>query len=360
MKKPFKSMFYVVLLAAAAGIPMLSGCGKEDPGEQKKESVYVSADGVFVVNEGTFMAGNGDLSFYNRNDKKTSNNLFFSVNNRPPGDIPQSLTFNKELGYLVVNNSNSIEVFGMKDLKVLKTLQGFEMPRQLLVHGDYAYVSQLGSTSIAKISLSNHAIVQQIEAVKSTDRMVISGNRLFAANWSSYYIPKPNNTIMVIDLTTGLLADSVMVTKEPNSMAQDANGKLWVLSSGGYLGEEAPALVCIDPITLQVVKSLVFPTPGHYPTLLTLSADGKSLYFADTDVFRIGIGDDALPTTPVVASQGRYFYGLGVDPRNGDVYLTDAKDFQNDGMVYRFDAQHLPVDSFSVGINPSGVFFYQE
>ncbi len=349
-----------VLIVFFIGLAVVTGCGKDDVGEQKVKSVYQSSDGVFIVNEGTFMAGNGDLSFYNRKDQKISNNLFFSVNNRPPGDIPQSLTFLNETGYLVVNNSNTIEVFSLKDLKGIKTIQGFEMPRQLLVHGKYAYVSQLGSSSVAKVSLSDHTIVQQIDVVKSTDRMVIAGNRLFAANWSEYYIPKPNNTVMVVDLTTGALTDSVKVTKEPNSMVLDANGKLWVLSSGGYLGEEAPALVCIDPSTLQVLKSFVFPAPGHYPTLLTRSADGKALYFADTDIFRMEISDAVLPTIPVITSSGKYFYGLGVDPRSGEVYLTDAGDFQHEGMVYRFSASHQPVDSFTVGINPSGVFFYQE
>lgn len=360
MTKFSKVLFVSILMMVEAGLLVLQGCGKDDPGVQKQESVYKSADGVFVVNEGLFMAGNGDLSFYNRKDKKVSNNLFFSVNSRPPGDIPQSITFFNGKGYLVVNNSNTIEVFGMEDLKVQKTIQGFEMPRQMVIYGDFAYVSQLGSTTIAKIALSDNSIVQQIEAVKSTDRMVVSGNRLFAANWSSYYIPKPNNTVMVIDLVTGQLTDSVKVAIEPNSMALDANGHLWVLSSGGYLGEEDPALVCIDPTSLQVLKTIVFSGSGDYPTLLTPSADGQFLYFVNTDVFMMDIGDAAIPPSPVISSQGRYFYGLGVDPRNGDVYLTDAKDFQHDGMVYRYDAAHQPVDSFTVGINPSGVFFYQK
>lgn len=360
MKKFSKGCSALVLVVILACVMVFQGCGKDDPGEQKVKSVYQSADGVFIVNEGTFMAGNGDLSFYNRKDKKISNNLFFSVNNRPPGDIPQSMTFLNETGYLVVNNSNTVEVFSMKDLKVMKTIQGFEMPRQLLIHGNYAYVSQLGSSSVAKVSLADHSIVQQIDVVKSTDRMVISGNRLFAANWSEYYVPKPNNTVMVVDLTSGTLIDSIHVTKEPNSMVLDANGKLWVLSSGGFLGEEAPALVCIDPSTFQVLKSFVFPAPGHYPTLLTRSADGKALYFADTDIFRMDIGAAALPSVPVITASGKYFYGMGVDPRSGEVYLTDAGDFQHDGMVYRFSAAHQPVDSVTVGINPSGVFFYQE
>jgi DNA-binding beta-propeller fold protein YncE len=362
--KPDRILYMLVTVVVASFYIMITSCNKDDdPGEQKPVSKYLSADGVFIVNEGLFMAGNGDISFYNGKTKTVSNNLFYSINKRTPGDIPQYFTIFNGKGYLVVNNSNTVEVVDMNTFKVTRTIAGFEMPRQMLMYKDQlgktrGLVSQLGSTKIAIVSLDSLAITGYIEAGKSTDRMVIIGQKLFVANWSEFYIPKPNNTITIFDLTTGLLTDSIVVTREPNSMVLDASGKLWVLCSGGYMGEETPALICIDPDQKTIVRTLPFNTPGSYPSLLTVSPDGNELCYADKDVFRMNIDDQTLSATPLIAAGSRYIYGLAMDPRNGEIYLTDAKDFQHEGMVYRYSNDALPIDSFGVGINPSGAFFY--
>ena len=348
----------MVLLAIAMIIFVLPSCEK-DFGEQKEKSVYQSADGVFVVNEGHFMAGNGDVTFYNRSDKSVSDNLFFSVNSRTPGDIPQSMAFTEQFAYLIVNNSNSIEVIDLLDFKVKNTITGFDMPRQMAISGNKGYVSQLGSTKIAVIDLISNTISGYIEAHKSADCMKIQGDRLFVANWSSFYIDKPNNTIMVIDLTTEGLIDSVVVTKEPNSMVIDRNGKLWVLSSGGFMGEEYPALHRINPTTLSVEIVIQFPTKSSYPTQLTVGDDGEKLYYIDYDVYRISINDSEVPMSKFINAEGRSFYGLGSDPQNGEVYVTDAKDYQQRGRIYRYSSNGDLTDSFDAGINPSGIYFYR-
>lgn len=364
IEKQYLSMksFRILRVFALSALLILifsTGCEK-DFGEQKTTSKYISSDGVFIVSEGTFMAGNGDVSFYNRSDKSISNNLFFSVNNRPPGDIPQNMAFFRTHAYLVVNNSNTIEVIDLEDFSEKITIKGFEMPRQMIVSGSKGYVSQLGSSKIAVINLDNNSVSGNIEGFKSSDRMVVSGKRLFVANWTSYYIDKPNNTIMVFDMETDMFVDSVTVTKEPNSMVVDSEGKIWVLSSGGFMGEEYPAIHCINPVSLQSEKTFQFPSKSGYPTMLTISADGKTLYYADGDIYRMSTVDQGLPQSPFISGDGRALYGLAVDQGNGEIYLSDARDYQQNGKVYRYSASGDLLDSFDAGINPSGIFFLRK
>jgi len=349
----------VVVIIAALSMLFFAGCEKEK-GEQKKDKgIYLQQNGVFIVNEGQFMAGNGDISFYDKVSGTVQNNLFFSVNNRPPGDIPQYMAFYREEAWLVVNNSNTLEVIGLDSFRVLATIGGLEMPRQMKVHGNFGYVSQLGSGNISRINLSTRQVVGHLAGEKSSDHLLIAGNRLFAANWTSFFINKPNNTVMVYDLSGGVLEDSVVVAKEPNSMVRDANGKIWVLSSGGFMGEEYPALTCFDPNTLQVIKVLEFPDKGMSPSLLTASPDGKTLYFVNGDVYSMDISSQLLPQTSLIPSGGRSIYGLSADPKSGDLYLADARDFQQNGKVYRYTAAGVQRDVFDAGIIPSGIFFYQ-
>lgn len=353
----FQFVEVIVLFTMVFLLILNPGCEK-DPGEKKVVSRYLTPFGVFVVNEGQFMAGNGDVSFYDKAVKSVNNDLFFSVNNRPPGDVPQYLSFHNNNAWLVVNNSNTIEVIELDSFRVKKTITGLEMPRQMKIKGNFGYVSQIGSGRIVIIDLVSMNVTGYLEGEKSTDHLIISGDRLFAANWTSYFINKPNNTVTVFDLNTGFAVDSVPVAMEPNSMVKDSEGMIWVLSSGGFMGEEYPALTRFNPSTLQVLKKLEFPDKNTSPSLLTVSPDGKTLYFVNGDVFKMGIIDNTLPLSSFIASDGRYIYGLAADPENGDLYLADARDFQSPGRVYRYNSSGSQTDMFEAGINPSGIFFY--
>ena len=68
-------------------------------------------NGTFVVNEGNFQDADGTISFINPNDGVVKQDLFGSVNNGLAlGDVVQSMTIDEDHAYVVVNNSNKIEV----------------------------------------------------------------------------------------------------------------------------------------------------------------------------------------------------------------------------------------------------------
>jgi DNA-binding beta-propeller fold protein YncE len=52
-------------------------------------------------------------------------------------------------------------------------------------------------------------------------------------------------------------------------------------------------------------------------------------------------------------------YGINVDPANGDVYITDAKDYVTSGEVFCFDKNGKKKFSFSTtpAVNPSTIVF---
>jgi hypothetical protein len=52
------------------------------------------------------------------------------------------------------------------------------------------------------------------------------------------------------------------------------------------------------------------------------------------------------------------YYGLTIDPVSGDVYIADAIDYTQQGMVYRYSKDRELLDSFYVGIIP-GAFCWK-
>ena len=93
------------------------------------------------------------------------------------------------------------------------------------------------------------------------------------------------------------------------------------------------------------------------PGDLHLSQAGDSLYILSGDLYKMSILDRKFPPEPLIRSGQRTFYSAGIDPRSGEIYLADAIDYAQNGMVYRFSPGGLLTDSFRVGINPGDFLF---
>jgi hypothetical protein len=97
------------------------------------------------------------------------------------------------------------------------------------------------------------------------------------------------------------------------------------------------------------------------PRGLTINGSGDTLYFLNRDVYRYAVVADGEPV-PVIKGphsmdvQGG-FYALAVDPLSSELYVADAIDFVQRGMVYRFTPECEAVDTFQVGIGPGGFCF---
>ncbi len=67
---------------------------------------------------------------------------------------------------------------------------------------------------------------------------------------------------------------------------------------------------------------------------------------------------ERLPVRPFLEYRDTKYYGLTVNPFNGEVYVADAIDYQQQGMIYRYSPQGELIDEFYVGITP-GAFCWK-
>jgi hypothetical protein len=63
-----------------------------------------------------------------------------------------------------------------------------------------------------------------------------------------------------------------------------------------------------------------------------------------------------LPTSSIINQNGALFYGLGISPTH-DIYISDAVDYVQSGIIYRYDSTASLKDQFSVGIIPQVFWF---
>jgi YVTN family beta-propeller protein len=171
-----------------------------------------------------------------------------------------------------------------------------------------------------------------------------------------------DNKILVIDAETDKLIDSIEVQEQPAALVLDSFGKIWTITDGGYSSNgtsSTPALIKIDANTREVERIIYFENTDH-PTELKINGAGDRLYFLNGDVYSM---DVVTGMEPEIFIESQYqtviggYYGLAVDPITNEVYVADAIDFVQQGVVYRYTSNAQVVDTFKVGIVPGDFCF---
>lgn len=329
----------------------LMACKSDRPPEQQHGSYPQAPNGVWIVNEGNFMFGNAEVSFYNPITKQTANSIYSEANQLPLGDVLQSMYFGPDsLVYLVVNNSSKIEIVHQRDFKQKARITGLTSPRYMEVFGNKAYVSDLYANGLHVIQLTTNEKIGFIPLRGWTEALVLNQQTLWISNMHT-------GKVYALNTQTDLITDSLQVGQEPNSMAQDSSGNLWVLCGGK--DAEAGSLWKIDLQTRTVVQSWIFGNTQNRPTQLVFDASGNQLLWIFGDVQRFPLNTETWPAATHIAAQGRNFYGLGCAP-NGDVYVSDAMDYVSRGQVLVHDVTGQQRHQFSAGVIPARFYFSRD
>lgn len=352
-----KSLRYILILFIC--LISMTSCMDEIVRYQKK--IDSSSRGLFITNEGNFMYGSASLSYYNIKEKKVENDVFYSVNGIPLGDVAQSMTIHNGIAYIVVNNSNVIFGIDPNTCELKGMITGLISPRYIhFVSDTKAYVTDLYEFAITVINPKTFAITKKIDVKvpginqHPTEQMVQYKNFLFINCWSY------DNKILVLDTNTDKIVDEITVPIQPTSLAIDKYNKIWTVTDGGYegspYGHEAPSLLRIDAETRKIEKKFTFEF-GDWPSEVCLNGARDTLYFINKSVWRLNVKADEFPKKPFIPFKKTKFYGLTVDPVTSEVYLADAIDYVQKGVVYRYTASGKEVDRFKVGIIPGAFCF---
>ena len=252
--------------------------------------------------------------------------------------------------YLVVNNSHKIEVTSAYDLKQTATITGFNSPRYILpITYNKAYVSDLYASTIQIVDLNTNTITGSIPSYSNTEEMALIYNKAFVTCGSTNYC-------YVINTITDVVTDSINVGKGASSIIIDKNSKVWVLASGSSTASQVGKLVRINPITLQIELSLAF-TSVDSPNQLCINKTRDTLYYLNKGICQYPIGNGALPASPLVNQGSKVYYGLGVNPVDYNIYVSDAIDYVQKSMIEIYSVNGNFKTSFHAGYISNGFVF---
>lgn len=349
-----KNLFW--LLAAALMVGLCPACSDDDDPQQEVGPVPEHA--LFVVNSGNWGSSNASLTLYNPKTKEVTNEIFTALNGYKLGDTAQSMTVNDDIAWVVINNSHIVFAIDLKTMKEKGRITGVHSPRYICFASDEkAYISQMYSNQIVIINPKTYTVTGTITCPDmvaesgSTEEMIYEDGYLYVTCWSYH------KRILKIDTKSDKVVAELEVGIQPSSIVEDDNNDLWVLCDGGQwdgnpIGYEAPTLSRINRKTMQIEKQFTF-TKGDYLSRLRINDDEDYLYWVNNGaLYRMSIYDDTLPTTPLIQGEGT-FYAIALDPENEDIYLSDAIDYQQQGIIYRYSARGELIDSFYAGIIPT-------
>lgn len=328
-------------------------CSENDPAPFIQQPLEL---GVLVLHEGQFLAGNASLSAY-AFDGGITNDIFSTFNGRPLGDVAQSMAFEGNDIFIVVNNSQKVEVLDKVTLQSRATIDsGLLNPRYMAFLGNRGYITNWGDglnatdDYVAIVDLDTYEVIDQIPVVEGPEQIVSDGSQLYVAHEGGF---SQNDKITVIsaDQSTQVLT----VGDVPNSIELGPAGNLWVLCGGipAFTGNEtAGSLYVVELPSLNVDLRTTFGQTDH-PN--NMSLDGANLYYQlNGTLYQIPADDTLRPAFELFG--GVNYYGMLV--HNNLIYGADAGDFTNPGTFEIRAMDGSLIDEEQVGVVPSKIYPY--
>ncbi|GAB4313054.1 MAG: hypothetical protein Kow00127_03900 [Bacteroidales bacterium] len=359
MKRGTLSKRILAIFVAASLI--FWSCTKDTPDDPPVLQVDYTT-GVFVVNEGPFNSGTGTITWFEQNGSGRIENLFQQANNLTPlGNIVQSMNIIQGKAIIAVNNANLVHVVDPKSFKLLGTVENIPLPRYSADGGNGLIYITSWDNKVFALDPDTYKVMNEIPVGSGPDQIALIGQELWVLNAGGFGV---DSTVSVINVGEESVSETLMVYPKPSGIAKDASGRVWILCSGnGWNGFPGPDdteghLLCLDPGTKEVLFDFPFPTTSDHPEKLAVNAEGTILFYLyPGGVMKQDVSHTALDLEPIV-EKGGFIYGLGADPRNNYLYLSDAGDFASNGWVFRYQLpEGALVDSIEAGIGPNGFCF---
>lgn len=336
--------------------------------------------GMYLFNEGNMGSNKADIDYLDYRTAVYARGIYAEKNPnvvKELGDVGNDIQIYDGRLFAVINCSHKVEVM---DAYTTRRLTQIDIPncRYIRFKGKYAYVtSYVGPVAIDpnaqkgavfKVDLDNYKVVAQCKVGYQPDELTIIDNRAYVANSGGYRAPNYDNTVSVVELETMRQLYQVEVGVNLSRIKADKYGNLWVSSRGNY--NDVPSnLYRLEERggRYQMVEAMNIPASN-------MAIRGDSLY-----VYSVEYSNETSKNTVTYAIidvkkkkvVSRSFitdgternivipYGISIHPQNGDIYVTDAKNYVSSGVLHCYSCEGVHRWSVRTGDIPAHMVFLQ-
>lgn len=336
--------------------------------------------GMYILNEGNMGSNKATIDYACFAEGYYARNLYAERNPtvvKELGDVGNDIQIYGSKLYVVLNASHKVEVM---DATTLVRIGQIDIPNCRYIRFDKgnAYISayvgpisidpnaQLGA--VYRVDTASLAITATCTVGYQPDELEILGEYIYVANSGGYRKPYYDHTVSVIDISQMKQIQKIEVAPNLHRIRKDAYGKLWV-SSRGNEADIPSRLFVLQPSdeTSQMIVTDTLDIPCS-----DMCIQGDSLYFyslawsdkLERNIINYGIIDvrtQQLLTEHFITDGTEELiekpYGIAVNPSNGDIYVTDAKNYVSSGTVYCYNRDGKKKWSVRAGDIPAHIVF---
>jgi hypothetical protein len=333
--------------------------------------------GMYLLNEGNMGSNKATIDYLDFCNGIYIRNIYGERNPnviKELGDVGNDIQVYGNRLYAVINCSHKVEVM---DLRTCRRIGQIDIPncRYIRFHNDKAYISsyvgpvsidpnaQLGA--IFEVDTATLRITRQVTVGYQPEEFEIIGNYLYVANSGGYRAPDYDSTLSVVDLTDFRQVQKIPVCVNPHRVRKDQYDRLWITSRGDHKDVQ-PQLTCFSPIANSLLPI------ANPPTASEMVLMGDSMYYYGThwsdetmsNQITYGILNIQYPITNTQSfiTDGteqniKIPYGIQINPYNGDIYITDAKNYVSSGQLHCYSREGKRKWSVRTGDIPAHTCF---
>jgi hypothetical protein len=315
---------------------------------------------ALIVNEGAYGYGNASISLYNITTGEIHNEYFKFINQEDLGDVVESANIIDDQIFICVNNSNVIKVLDKKTFRKITDIS-VSQPRYCYpINDSIAYITSFYFNKIHIINTKTHIIIGEITMpYPHIEQLLIKDNKAYVCNWN-----ENNNKLYVINTDIHSLTDSIMLEgKAPHSIFEDKSDNIWVL--GGNKEKRVTSSFTVINNHHQSVKSFVFEPEKEIVSPI-YDVQNDQIYYIDIDydykneqgIYKMLSTANALPTARfITAGNYQYFYKISIDTKEQNLYISDPKGFNQNGVMDIYDYSGNKKNSITTSLGPSYTIF---
>ena len=332
----------------AATLLFTTSCRTDDPiDEPQPKGAY--ENGIFLSNEGNFGSPTATVSFIS-NDLSIENKIY-SANNGGAvlGDVLQNIGVNGDNAYLILNNSNKIEIVNRYTFKKIATVSDqVSQPRYIAFAGNNFYVTNSsGSSKFVNVyNSTTNAFVKKIDLTSSGERIVEASGKIFVQNASF----GSGNKITIINPTSNTVEKEVTVPNGNIKKTISTGGNVYTIAStstDSYIYKLSPTGAISSTITLTGIAN------GN-----NLEIDGTKFFFSSgAKVYSMDLSSTVIPTTPVLTLTDNSWSALyGFSVIDGKIYISNANGFTADSTIEIYSTAGTLLKTVTAGRGTNGFY----
>ena len=349
------------------------------PMEPRELSSFAANEpiGMYLLNEGNMGSNKATIDYLDFCNGCYIRNIYGERNPnviKELGDVGNDIQIYGNRLYAVINCSHKVEVM---DAHTCRRIGQVDIPncRYICFHAGKAYISsyvgpvsidpnaQLGA--VFEVDTATLEITRKVTVGYQPEELVVYNEHIYVVNSGGYRAPDYDSTMSVISLKDFRQVQKIPVCLNPHRLRKDQYNQLWITSRGDYKDVQ-PQLICFSPATNSQLSI------ANAPAASEMVIVGDSMYYYGShwneqtmsNTITYGVLNIQYPISNIrpLITDGtekniKIPYGIQVNPYNGDIYVTDAKNYVSSGQLHCYSREGKRKWSVRTGDIPAHMCF---